>query len=418
MDSRQLKDRGIQLLLGGKLPAALEEFKKAVALDPQDMVARRKVAEVFARMGRIEDAISAYQGLAGRYAVAGRLLEAIAVGKVILQLDPHHQQTQQALAQFAERREHKEQWNARLPTTMTALIEQERLREVPPPAPPTPSVDVGVTGGLAEPFPELPRGLMVELLQRLSLRSAAQGEAIVVEGEPGASMFVLVNGAVQVVRQIPGGDPKVVDEMEEGSIFGEIALLADVPRVASVIASEESLLLEVSRQVLDEMSKRHKALPALLQRFYKERLLANLLRSSELFRTFSREALARLAQKFELKTAERGDELVRQGDNGRGLFVLLRGRCVAFDVPTGEEYPELSEGAVLGEISLLELCPATATVRAETRCVLLFLSRQDFAEEVLKNAEASKKLEKIARERLERSARLLDDFGGLTPSLV
>src|SRR5713226_5166209 len=124
--------------------------------------------------------------------------------------------------------------------------------------------------------PELPRELMVELLQRLSLRSAEQGEAIVVEGEPGASMFVLVHGAVQVVRQLPGGEPRVMDEMEEGSIFGEIALLADVPRVASVIASEESLVLEVSRELLDEMSNRHKALPELLQRFYKERLLANL----------------------------------------------------------------------------------------------------------------------------------------------
>jgi len=48
----------------------------------------------------------------------------------------------------------------------------------------------------------------------------------------------------------------------------------------------------------------------------------------------------------------------------RGLFVLLHGRCVAYDVPAGEEYPELSEGAVLREISLLELCPATAIVRA------------------------------------------------------
>ena len=64
-----------------------------------------------------------------------------------------HRQTQQALAQFAERREQKERWNARLPTTMTALIEQERLREVSAPAEPTPSVDVEVTGGLAEPSP-------------------------------------------------------------------------------------------------------------------------------------------------------------------------------------------------------------------------------------------------------------------------
>src|SRR5690348_16541811 len=182
MDNQELKDRGTALLARGKLPAALEEFKKAVAFDPQDLTARRKVAETFARMGRIEDAIAAYQGLAGRYAVSGRILEAIAVGKVILQLDPHHQQTQRALAQFAQRREEAEQWNARMPTTMTALIEQERLREIPPPRPEEPSVDVAVKGGATDVFfPELPREVIVELLQRLELRSADAGQAIVAE---------------------------------------------------------------------------------------------------------------------------------------------------------------------------------------------------------------------------------------------
>src|SRR5207253_10133534 len=281
MDSRGHKDSGTELLKKGKLPAALEAFKKAVAADPQDLTARRKVAEVFAKMGRIEDAIAAWQGLAGRYAVSNQILEAIAVGKVILQLDPHHKQTQRALAQFAARRKQAEQWSARLPTTMTALIEQERLREIPPPRPEEPSVDVQVRGAAEPFFPELPREVMVELLQRLELRTVEQGRAIVKEGERGEAMFVLVHGAAKVVRQFPGREPRVVDEIGEGGVFGEIALLAEVPRVASVIASEECLLLEVSRSLLEELSARHKSLPAVVNRFYKERVLANLLRSSD-----------------------------------------------------------------------------------------------------------------------------------------
>jgi cAMP-dependent protein kinase regulator len=91
---------------------------------------------------------------------------------------------------------------------------------------------------------------------------------------------------------------------------------------------------------------------------------------------------------------------------GRGLWLLLRGRCVAYDTPTGEEYPELSEGAVFGEIALLELCPATATVRAETPCLLLYLDRDAFAREVLQNLVAAKRLDAMARERLARTEKV------------
>jgi len=76
------------------------------------------------------------------------------------------------------------------------------------------------------------------------------------------------------------------------------------------------------------------------------------LRSNDLFSVFSQEALERLVDRFELRTARRGDELVRQGEASRGLWVVLRGRVCPYDVPTGEEYPELREGAVFGEISL------------------------------------------------------------------
>jgi CRP-like cAMP-binding protein len=178
--------------------------------------------------------------------------------------------------------------------------------------------------------------------------------------------------------------------------------------VASIVAAGECLLLEVPRELLRELSARFAGLEEILQRFYKERLLANLLRSNDLFSGFSREALERLVDRFVIRTAERGDVLIRQGDQGRGLWVLLRGRVCAFDVPSREEYPELQEGAVFGEIALLELCAATAAVRAETSAVLLFLDRDAFADEVLKNPAVTKKLDAIARERLERSASLLD----------
>jgi CRP-like cAMP-binding protein len=397
--AREFKDRGTALLVKGKAAAALDEFRKAVQADPQDFTARRKVAEVLARLGKKPEAIAEYQALAGRLAVKGRLLEAAAIAKVILTLDPKHTQTQAALKQFAARHA-KESWKAQLPEPMAAQLDH------PTPA----SGEVEIVGTPIETLPLLPREVMAELLRCVELRPANAGEDIVVEGERGDAMFVVVEGVVEVVR---GG--KVVDAMATGAVFGEIALLAAVPRLATVRAAEDCLLIEVPRHVFDDLAERHPHLRPLMLGFFKERLVANLLRSNDLFRAFSPEELKRIADRFQVREAKRGEALITQGANGSGFWLILRGKCVAFDVTSGAEYPELSEGAVFGEIALLELCPATATVRAETSCVLLFLDRDSFHREVLQNAAASKKLDALVHERLARTGQVRAAYG---PALV
>ncbi|MBS2021243.1 MAG: hypothetical protein JST92_02460, partial [Deltaproteobacteria bacterium] len=101
---RAHKDRGTALLGKGKIDAALKEFELAVLAQPGDVVARRKVAELCARLGRISDAVAAYQHLAGRFAAEGRLVQAIAVCKVILQLDAKHEETQRTLSRLYSKR--------------------------------------------------------------------------------------------------------------------------------------------------------------------------------------------------------------------------------------------------------------------------------------------------------------------------
>src|SRR5471032_3380620 len=172
-----------------------------------------------------------------------------------------------------------------------------------------------------ESLPPLPREVMTELLEKASLRSAAPGEALIVEGQRGESMFVLVEGVVEVVR-----NNVVVDAMVAGAVFGEIALLAEVPRVATIIAAEDSLLVEVTREMLAALEAHHPQLQVLINGFFKKRLLANLLRSNDLFTVFDEDSLARLGAEFQIRSAERGDQLITQGDIGRGLWLLRRVR--------------------------------------------------------------------------------------------
>ncbi len=89
----------------------------------------------------------------------------------------------------------------------------------------------------AVPEPEL------EVLARASWAIEYQpGEAVVIEGEPGEDYFAIVDGAVDVVV-----DGAHVRSLHRGEGFGEVALLADVPRTATITTTAPTRLLVLGR---------------------------------------------------------------------------------------------------------------------------------------------------------------------------
>jgi small-conductance mechanosensitive channel/CRP-like cAMP-binding protein len=100
---------------------------------------------------------------------------------------------------------------------------------------------------------------------RLSLSRAAsehlfgEGEAIVRQGESGASMFVILHGRVRVVLE-PSGQQ--VARIEAGGFFGEMSVLTGEPRSASVRAESDVRLLEISAAQMRDLVQ---ATPGLLE---------------------------------------------------------------------------------------------------------------------------------------------------------
>jgi CRP-like cAMP-binding protein len=95
-----------------------------------------------------------------------------------------------------------------------------------------------------------------ELAERSLERLYAAGEAIVREGEPGDSMFVVCRGRVRVTV---APDGREVALMEQGGFFGEMSLLTGEVRTATVSAATECDLMEVTadafrRFILDKPS--------------------------------------------------------------------------------------------------------------------------------------------------------------------
>jgi cAMP-dependent protein kinase regulator len=391
---RQYKDSAAANILQGRPAEALADYRKAVELAPLDSGARLKVAELLAQLGHRADAVREFHHLAIHYAAEGQLIHAIAACKLILAIDPHHQETQENLASLSAMQDAEERHHLPEDSDAPAPAEPPEPRK---PAP-TPL------------FSRLPRDIFVALLGLLEMRRVPGGESIITEGERGNSMFILVEGTVRVVHTPENAPPRTLAELGDGSFFGEMGLVSDAPRLASVIATRDCTLLEITREMLTQLTARFPLLEQVVLQFYKDRLLDNLMQSNPIFQPLAEEQKRAIAERFQSRTVEPGTQLLQQGQRSQALYLLLRGRCsVVHQEPEGGErpYPDMTEGAIFGEISLLLDLRVTATVRAATQCLLLVLDPETVKERVLPHPEVRRHLTRLSRERLDRTAALL-----------
>src|SRR5262249_32211665 len=76
------------------------------------------------------------------------------------------------------------------------------------------------------------------------------GQTIVREGDDASSMFAIVSGSVDIEHRGRGGANVPVATIGAGEFFGEMGLISDAPRIATVRAREDTTLFEVMRSRL------------------------------------------------------------------------------------------------------------------------------------------------------------------------
>lgn len=110
------------------------------------------------------------------------------------------------------------------------------------------------------------------LAEATTMRRYRRGERIVTQGQAGELFFVIVKGRVAVTILSPEGREVVLSTLSEGDHFGEMALLDDSPRSASVVAVERSELAVLSRPVFFELLRTNLILTRALLASFSRRL--------------------------------------------------------------------------------------------------------------------------------------------------
>lgn len=91
---------------------------------------------------------------------------------------------------------------------------------------------------------------MNEISQICTIRKFKKDEKIIVEGDVGSEMFIVYDGAVEIVKRSRAGDDYTVVKLkaEYNVFFGEMALIDDDTRSATVLASEDSLFIVIDKE--------------------------------------------------------------------------------------------------------------------------------------------------------------------------
>lgn len=275
--------------------------------------------------------------------------------------------------------------------------------------------DFNALGKPADKVPPIPLFSFLDedsfgvVLASLQLRRFVKGQAIVEEGKPGDSFFIIVSGRVSVTRQQP--KPVVLAHLHDGAVFGEMALISNAPRAATVTADEDCDVLELKRAALQEHAHRLASVTRALHDFTNARFLTNLLATSPIFKPFPKSVRGEILKKFKDFPADAGDELIVEGEQGQGLFMIMKGEVEVSKQSDDTHVIRLAmlkEGDVFGEIALLQDTPTTATCKAATACQLLLLPKQDFKATMVRHPELKDVLAKLTAERLQKTQAMLN----------
>ena len=222
-------------------------------------------------------------------------------------------------------------------------------------------------------FDDVPVDVLDELAGRVRLRTLARNQPVFRQGDRPTAFYVVRRGVLEVVEEDPDtGNERSIRTLGRGGSFGELGLISNALRAATVRAVGEAEVFEFDRGTFDRLLADMIHVPEF------EPTLQQLaeLREQPCFAHLGTDQLVELLDRGEWLTVAPGQAVIEQGDEGDSFYAVSSGQ---FSVVTdGELKQTIGPGAYFGEIALLLDVPRTASVIARTPSRVFRLDREGF----------------------------------------
>lgn len=223
----------------------------------------------------------------------------------------------------------------------------------------------------------IPDGDLGQMVQSLRSQEVEDGQVIFNQGDDGTCFYIVEQGSFEVYLHSGEEDTligKKVADIGPGGGFGEMAVIYDDPRSATVVATSTGLLWAMEGQDFMKMMAAATTVPKQIMNSFREnRQLGGL------FWMLPEAEFLQLCKSMYRQDVQAGDVVVAEGDIATRFYVVDSGTFTVSNAESSEEpIHELGPGSSFGELALLYDKPRTATVTATSDAEVWIMERSNF----------------------------------------
>ena len=184
-------------------------------------------------------------------------------------------------------------------------------------------------------------------------------EKVITQGEVGDCLYIVETGSLSCFKILENGENKFLCNYGPGDAFGELALLYNCPRAASIVcSSNECILWALDRETFNHIVKTSAQ--------NKREKYEKFLKKVDILSTIDSYELGKICDSLKSGVYKKGDYIIKEGEMGDVFYILEEGKCNATKTlepgKPEEIINELKEGDYFGERALLSGEPRYANI--------------------------------------------------------
>ena len=184
-------------------------------------------------------------------------------------------------------------------------------------------------------------------------------EKVITQGEVGDCLYIVETGSLSCFKILENGENKFLCNYGPGDAFGELALLYNCPRAASIVcSSNECILWALDRETFNHIVKTSAQ--------NKREKYEKFLKKVDILSTIDSYELSKICDSLKSGVYKKGDYIIKEGEMGDVFYILEEGKCNATKTlepgKPEEIINELKEGDYFGERALLSGEPRYANI--------------------------------------------------------